>query len=166
VLLLSVEPEYPAEAWVNCVEGSVTVEFSVSDEGATEDMVIVLSEPVGSFEQSALAAIRKFQFAPPGASGDHDLRLRQSFDFTLSENDKGWCQLLAKRLDKSPEIDCEEEIASILATLLALSKTERASEISQYQRKVDEIVKEAESQETDECETMRRVVALFSEVIK
>ncbi len=61
--LIRVDPEYPAGARAQGVEGSVTVEFAVTAFGQVEDARVVESSPVGVFDGSALAAVQRWRYA-------------------------------------------------------------------------------------------------------
>ena len=77
-------PKYPREMWQRRIEGSVDVEFTVNEEGFTENarvIKIVTSEPDRttkalasddenkSFAVAALAAVKKFRYAPRFENG-------------------------------------------------------------------------------------------------
>ena len=77
-------PKYPREMWQRRIEGSVDVEFTVNEEGFTENarvIKVVTSEPDRttkalasddenrSFAVAALAAVKKFRYAPRFENG-------------------------------------------------------------------------------------------------
>lgn len=77
-------PKYPREMWQRRIEGSVDVEFTVNEEGFTENahvIKVVTSDPTGtkkalasededkSFAVAALAAVKKFRYAPRFENG-------------------------------------------------------------------------------------------------
>lgn len=57
-------PVYPAAARRQGIEGHVLLRVRVNARGGVEDVVVVASEPPGVFEEAALAAARRYQFAP------------------------------------------------------------------------------------------------------
>ena len=57
-----VNPKYPKAAAQNGVEGSVTFEFNLSDEGKVQNLQIVRSEPEGIFDEAAETSIRQWTF--------------------------------------------------------------------------------------------------------
>jgi TonB family protein len=59
-----VEPEYPERALSQHLGGAVTVEFTVSVEGEPSDVHIVASEPAGTFDRAAMAAVKRWRYAP------------------------------------------------------------------------------------------------------
>jgi TonB family protein len=69
IILKMVEPEYPIYELENGIEGSVTVELFVNENG-TVDMASVLSS-IGpkSFAASSLKAVKQFVFQPPTRGG-------------------------------------------------------------------------------------------------
>ena len=77
-------PKYPREMWQRRIEGSVDVEFTVNEDGFTENahvIKVVTSDPDGtkkalasgdeneSFAVAALAAVKKFRYAPRVENG-------------------------------------------------------------------------------------------------
>jgi len=64
VILKMVKPDYPPEAMERGEEGYVLIEVYVNDRGKVEDAWIRKARGVKSFEDSALEAIRQFEFRP------------------------------------------------------------------------------------------------------
>ncbi len=85
VPLFMVHPVYPFVAVVRGIEGFVTVQFSVRENGSVTDAIVVESEPRSLFDDAALSAVRKFKFQPREVGGDpmpvEAMRMR--FAFTL-----------------------------------------------------------------------------------
>jgi len=69
IILKLVEPVYPAYELENGIEGSVTVELFVNEDGKVEMASVLSSIGPKSFEGSSLDAIRKFVFQPPTRDG-------------------------------------------------------------------------------------------------
>ncbi len=70
VILRMVEPKYPPDARDAGIEGSVTVELLIDEQGlVAQANVINLAGPV-SFEDAALEAVRQFVFQPPIIDGE------------------------------------------------------------------------------------------------
>lgn len=67
--LKRVEPDYPVEAMRAGTEGFVEVEFSVDAAGKVESVSVVNAQPARVFERSAVAAVKKWSFAPGGGRG-------------------------------------------------------------------------------------------------
>jgi protein TonB len=84
-LLSSVPPEYPLMQHVAGVGGHVTVEFIVDPDGSVRDPRAVNSTHT-AFEEPALAAVRKWRFAP-GTNAGRPVRTRvqQVITFTVDE---------------------------------------------------------------------------------
>ncbi|MBF6022488.1 energy transducer TonB [Lysobacter niastensis] len=64
-----VEPQYPAEAARAGTQGFVEVEFTVDDGGNVANVSVVNAKPARVFEQSAVKAVKQWQFAPGGGRG-------------------------------------------------------------------------------------------------
>jgi TonB family protein len=62
--LVRIPPEYPPRALRERIEGSVTIEFTIADEGYVRDPVVVESIPPGVFDEAALAAISRWRYNP------------------------------------------------------------------------------------------------------
>ena len=77
-VISSAQPEYPREALRDSVSGEVTVAFTVNADGSVGAANVVSSNPRNVFDRAAVAAIKKWRFAPPGepVSG------RRTFSFT------------------------------------------------------------------------------------
>lgn len=67
--LRPLQAEYPREARLRGTEGWVDVEFTIRDDGTTEDLIVRAAEPQGLFDQSAVDAIRRSRFEPFTKSG-------------------------------------------------------------------------------------------------
>ena len=64
-----VPPQYPRKALFDRTEGWVVVEFTIGLEGQVKDPRVVDSQPRGVFEESAIAAVRRFRFKPRTLGG-------------------------------------------------------------------------------------------------
>lgn len=62
--LVRFEPEYPPRAIARNIEGWVRVQFTIAANGSIVDPIIVAAEPAGTFEEAALAAIRRWRYQP------------------------------------------------------------------------------------------------------
>lgn len=63
------QPWYPSSAQRDGVEGYVTVRLDIDADGRVKNVIVVDSEPLGVFEQSAREAARRFEFVPARVSG-------------------------------------------------------------------------------------------------
>ncbi len=69
IILRAVQPRYPDHERERGIEGSVTVELLVNELGTVSDAnVLELVGPI-SFQNSALDAVRQFEFQPPIENG-------------------------------------------------------------------------------------------------
>jgi TonB family protein len=75
--------EYPTQAQQRGIEGHVTVAFDVTAEGGVENAEVVESEPAGVFDNAALAAVRRWRYAPEPERAA--TRLTDRIEFSLGE---------------------------------------------------------------------------------
>ncbi len=59
-----VAPVYPAKARSQKLEGYVTVRFTVTENGAIMNPIVIQSEPIGIFESALLDSMHKWQYWP------------------------------------------------------------------------------------------------------
>lgn len=79
-------PNYPHRARERGTTGSVELEFTVTTEGQTSDVVIISSEPEEIFDTAAIAAVRKWEFEPREYRGRTiDQRVMTRLVFRLEE---------------------------------------------------------------------------------
>lgn len=64
-----VEPQYPPEAARAGTTGFVEVEFTVNAGGKVETVSVLNAKPARTFEQSAVRAVKQWEFAPGGGRG-------------------------------------------------------------------------------------------------
>jgi len=69
VILKMVEPIYPPLELGDGIEGNVTVELLVNEEGLVEEAAVLSAIGPKSFEEASLAALRQFVFKPPVEDG-------------------------------------------------------------------------------------------------
>lgn len=82
--LVRLNPVYPPGARMRRIEGYVTVEFVVSVQGETGDLVVVASAPGDLFVNSVERAVRAWRFEPGEMGGKAVAsRIRQRIDFTI-----------------------------------------------------------------------------------
>ena len=84
--IVRVNPQYPARAQENGIEGFVVVSFTVSPEGTTTDVVVVESSHK-MFERAAVKAAGKYKYKPRVVDGDpvEVLGVRVRIEFTLGD---------------------------------------------------------------------------------
>jgi TonB family protein len=76
-MLVKVMPDYPRSAWSQRLEGSVIVEFTVSEDGSVKNIKVVDSSS-SVFVTSAIDAASRFRFTPGAAAN-----VREQFNFRL-----------------------------------------------------------------------------------
>jgi periplasmic protein TonB len=67
--LKTVPPEYPENALMNGVSGSVLLTFTVDTKGSTRDVQVVQSTPRGVFDHAAVAAVKRWRYQPMVVNG-------------------------------------------------------------------------------------------------
>ncbi|SEH07331.1 transport protein TonB [Candidatus Venteria ishoeyi] len=68
--LRRIDPVYPPRARRKHIEGRVTIEFIVTEQGAVSTPVVVKAIPAGIFEEEALQAIKRWKFSPKYIDGE------------------------------------------------------------------------------------------------
>jgi protein TonB len=71
-----IEPEYPPAAFRAGTQGFVEVEYTVDATGKVASVSVVNAKPAHTFEQSAVRAVKQWEFQPGGGRG------RARLDFT------------------------------------------------------------------------------------
>lgn len=69
-LLAGADPVYPPAARAAGIEGEVTIRYDVTAAGRVANAVILAAEPVGVFEEAALAAVASWRFRPATTRGE------------------------------------------------------------------------------------------------
>ena len=85
--IVKVAPVYPTRALARRLEGHVLVEFSVTENGAVKDVVVVEST-AELFERPAIDAVMKFKYKPRVVDGQavevHGVRNKIMFDLAMA----------------------------------------------------------------------------------
>lgn len=68
--IVKVQPTYPRRAQERGISGYVLVEFTVTETGAVEDVVVIDADPPGYFERAAVRAAQKFKYKPKVINGE------------------------------------------------------------------------------------------------
>jgi protein TonB len=82
MLTRSVKPNYPQAALERGTQGWVDLIFTVRTDGTVADVSVTAAEPAGIFEQSAMAAVRRWRYEPvrkDGRTVEQRARLRLRF---------------------------------------------------------------------------------------
>ena len=69
VPLVRVNPMYPPRAAARGIKGWVLLEFTVTKEGTTENIVVVDADPKGVFERAPTNAVEKYRYKPKIENG-------------------------------------------------------------------------------------------------
>lgn len=84
VPIVRINPGYPRTAAENRIEGFVTAEFTITENGSISDIVVLDSEPADVFDQVATDALAKWRFEPWVKNGTAlPFRATQTIEFTL-----------------------------------------------------------------------------------
>jgi TonB family protein len=116
------QPVYPDLAARRGIEGRVVLEFALGTDGRVRDARVVSADPAGVFDDSALAALRGWRFAPPAAAAAH-ARYRQALEFALTPAREGAqrtlpavanCRIVTgSHICRSPETDANADLTSV-----------------------------------------------------
>ena len=84
-LLSGAGPIYPENARAAGIEGRVVVQYDVDVNGQVHNLSVVDSQPSGTFDAAALAAVRSWRFNAPLVNGVRTaaLSLRSTVEFQL-----------------------------------------------------------------------------------
>ena len=81
-----VEPVYPPRALRAGIEGTVTVEFTITTDGSVRDLEIVKADPPDIFDRAVLNAVKRWKFNPETENGNPvEQRARQEIRFSLQQ---------------------------------------------------------------------------------
>lgn len=72
--LVRVNPQYPVRAQARGIEGWVHLEFTITPQGTTTEIVVLDSDPKGYFERAAVNAVKKYKYKPRVEGGVPVLR--------------------------------------------------------------------------------------------
>ncbi|MEC8227882.1 MAG: energy transducer TonB, partial [Pseudomonadota bacterium] len=86
--VMRVDPVYPMEAAKQGIEGSVVLQFDITESGETDNINIVDSFPEGTFDKSAIKALSQWQYKPriQGGVAQRQTALRVQLDYRLDED--------------------------------------------------------------------------------
>ncbi|MEM1080117.1 MAG: TonB family protein [Pseudomonadota bacterium] len=77
--IVVIEPEYPAAAIENQVEGQVTVAYQVNESGRASNIEVLDAEPANLFERVVTNALQNSTFVPADVSDTRTFRLNAFF---------------------------------------------------------------------------------------
>ena len=86
IALVKVPPIYPIRARRREIQGSVTVEFTVTRQGLVEGISILEARPEAVFDTAVISCISRWKFRPPTVEGiPVATRARTTIKFTLGD---------------------------------------------------------------------------------
>lgn len=68
-VVVHVKPKYPAKANRRNIEGDVTVEFFVNEQGKAVNPTVIFSEPKNIFDRAVIKSVMKMKFKPAMENG-------------------------------------------------------------------------------------------------
>ena len=84
--LVKIPPLYPIRARRNGIEGSVTVEFTVTRDGLVSDISILAAKPETLFDNAVITCVSQWKFTPPKKEGvPVATRARTTVEFRLED---------------------------------------------------------------------------------
>ncbi len=85
--LFKVVPQYPRRALERGIEGFVLVEFTITETGSVEDVVVIQAMPPGMFNGAAVRAARRLKYKPRVVDGvpERVTGVPHNFRFELEE---------------------------------------------------------------------------------
>ena len=89
--LVRMEPQYPRRAAERGIEGWVTVEFTVTEDGTVADPFVLEAEPENIFNRAALKAVLRFKYKPKVVNGVAQSveGVRTRFTFQMDNSKRG-----------------------------------------------------------------------------
>ena len=89
--LVRMEPQYPRRAQERGIEGWVTVEFTVTEDGTVADPFVLEAEPKNIFNRAALKAVLRFKYKPKVVNGVAQAveGVRTRFTFQMDNSKRG-----------------------------------------------------------------------------
>lgn len=89
--LVRMEPQYPRRAAERGIEGWVTVEFTVTEDGTVADPFILQAEPENIFNRAAIKAVLRFKYKPKVVNGVAQSveGVRTRFTFQMDKSKRG-----------------------------------------------------------------------------
>ncbi|MBD1582705.1 TonB family protein [Pseudoalteromonas sp. S16_S37] len=80
--VMRIEPKYPAEAANAGISGYVTLQFTIDGRGHTNNIEVIDAQPQAVFEQSAITALRQWQYTSASDTAEHHV---VQLDYALGE---------------------------------------------------------------------------------
>lgn len=88
-LIRSVSPKYPSQARRAGIEGAVDLDVTVSSDGAVTNATVTQSQPAQTFDQAAVAAVRRWRYDPRYVDGlPAEAHINVHLDFHLEPGDR------------------------------------------------------------------------------
>ena len=161
-IITTIQPVYPEYAWNNCIGGTVTIEFSVSDEGNVENIVVLNANPSGIFEAVAKQAVSEWKFSPKHNPKELWPRLRQKIEFKPPLSTNGGCQKETDPIDLSPSIDCNKKILDYVYTFRLMRNSRKVSNSEAVWKSLQELIAKERNNDSTDCELLNKMI-VFSQ---
>lgn len=62
--IVRIQPQYPRQALMEGIEGWVKLEFTITEDGAVSDVVVIDADPPRIFDRNAIRAVLRWKFKP------------------------------------------------------------------------------------------------------
>ena len=83
VPIVRIEPQYPRRAADQFIEGWVTLQFSITETGATANVRVVDAQPKRIFDRAAIQAVKKWKYNPKIVDGKAQVQKNQKVRLTF-----------------------------------------------------------------------------------
>lgn len=83
VPIVRIEPMYPRRAADQFIEGWVTLQFNITETGATDKVRVIDAEPKRIFDRAAVQAVKKWKYNPKIVDGQPQVQLNQKVRLTF-----------------------------------------------------------------------------------
>tara|TARA_R110000868_G_scaffold127907_2_gene335790 strand:- start:36 stop:1265 length:1230 start_codon:yes stop_codon:yes gene_type:complete len=86
--IVRIEPKYPVQAAQANIEGSVLLQFDITEDGSTANIKVLKAEPVQTFDKEAVRALTQWRYKPQviGGKAQVQTNLLVQLDFRMDEN--------------------------------------------------------------------------------
>jgi bla regulator protein BlaR1 len=83
-----IEPKYPVAAAQQNIEGSVLLQFDITQDGSTANIKVIKAEPEQTFDKVAIKALEQWRYKPQiiGGQAHSQANLLVQLDFRMDEN--------------------------------------------------------------------------------
>jgi len=86
--IVRIEPKYPVQAAQQNIEGSVLLQFDITQDGSTANIKVLKAEPALTFDKEAVRALEQWRYKPQiiGGQAQVQTNLLVQLDFRMDES--------------------------------------------------------------------------------